>query len=209
VGFCLTQKGNIMNIAIVDSKSFSFAGIRQSKKDASELVRQAERNKQREELKQLEIETGIIRNRNIPDNTLNFTALKTELALGIKNAKKESRTLAWELKREDPTTHYSVDRSPDIYIIFFDRNGRNEYFTSYIEIDPNNITAKDIEKIKNDFVSYLKNNPQNFVGEAGIDFDGRVDVNYKTKDGYEDYEIGNYIDPPTIWNTTTGWVYSK
>ena len=198
-----------MDIAIVDSKRFSFAGIRQAKQDASELARQKDREKKWEELKQLEIETGIIRNRNIPDNTLNFTALKTELALGIKNAKKESRTLAWELKREDPTTHYSVDRSPDIYIIFFDSNGRNEYFTSYIEIDPNNITAKDIEKIKNDFVSYLKNNPQNFVGEAGIDFDGRVDVNYKTKDGYEHYEIGNYIDPPTIWNTTTGWVYNK
>ena len=198
-----------MNIAIVDSKSFSFTRIRQAKQDASELARKKDREKKWEELKQLEIETGIIRNRNIPDNTLNFTALKTELALGIKNAKKESRTLAWELKREDPTTHYSVDRSPDIYIIFFDSNGRNEYFTSYIEIDPNNITAKDIEKIKNEFVSYLKDNPQNFVGEAGIDFDGRVDVNYKTKDGYEDYEIGTYIDPPTIWNTTTGWVYNK
>ena len=198
-----------MNIAIVDSKSFSFARIRQAKQDASELARQKDREKKWEELKQLEIETGIIRNRNIPDNTLNFTALKTELALGIKNAKKESRTLAWELKREDPTTHYSVARSFDTCIVFFDSNGRNEYFTSSIEIDPNNITAKYIEKIKNEFVSYLKDNPQNFVGESGMDFDGRIDVNYKTKGGYEDYEIGNYIDPPTIWNTTTGWVYNK
>ena len=198
-----------MDIAIVDSKRFSFAGIRQAKKNASELARQIDREKKGEELKQLEIETGIIRNRNIPDNTLNFTALKTQLALGIKNAKKESRTLAWELKREDPTTHYSVARSFDTCIVFFDSNGRNEYFTSSIEIDPNNITAKYIEKIKNEFVSYLKDNPRKYIGEAGFDFDGRIDVNYKTKGGYEDYEIGNYIDPPTIWNTTTGWVYNK
>ena len=109
-----------MDIAIVDSKRFSFAGIRQAKKNASELARQIDREKKWEELKQLEIETGIIRNRNIPDNTLNFTELKNQLLLGIKTAKKESRTLACELKREDPTTHYSVARSFDTYIIFFD-----------------------------------------------------------------------------------------
>ena len=198
-----------MNIAIVDSKSFSFAGIRQAKQDASELARKKDREKKWEELKQLEIETGIIRNRNIPDNILNFKELKNQLLLGIKTAKKESRALAWELKRKDPTTHYSVARSFDTYIIFFDSNGRNEYYEYYIEIDPNNITAKELEKIKNDFVSYLKDNPRKYIGEAGIAFDGRIDVNYKTKDGYEDYEIGNYIDPPPIWSTSKGWCYNK
>ena len=190
----------------INSKGFNFEGLRLAKKYASNTLKAQESNRAYAELKQNGLNEGIKRNENIPNNKLNLKALKSALLLSIKEAKKEAKQIAMDLKNSDPETHFSVSRSYDTQITFFDGDGRNEFFENYIEIDPNNISAIELEKIKSDFIAYLNKFPRYYTGISGFCFDGRIDVNYKTIDGYEDYEIGAYMNnAPFIWDTKNGW----
>jgi hypothetical protein len=190
----------------INSKGFNFEGFRLAKKYASSILKAKESDREYKEYMQNIIDDSIKRNKTIPDDKLNFKGLKNALLLAIKETKKEAKQIAFDLKRDDPKTRFSVSRNYETHITFFDKDGRNEFFKYYIEIDPNNILATELEKIKSDFITYLNNNPLNYMGISGFCFDGRIDVNYKTKDGYEDYEIGAYMDnAPTIWDTKNGW----
>ena len=190
----------------INPKGINFEGLRLAKKYASNTLKAQESDRAYEESKQNEINEGIKRIKKIPDNKLNLKALKNALLLSIKETKKEAKKIAFRLQQSDANTRFLVSRSYDTQIIFFDGDGKNEEFEHYIEVDPNNISAMELEKIKSDFITYLNKNPRSYTGISGFAFDGRIDVNYKTQDGYEDYEIGAYMDnAPDIWDTKNGW----
>ena len=207
-GLC-PQKGNLkMTNSNVTSKGFSFAGVRDAKKERTAKIESARRDQEWENHKAKELAEAKIRNSQIRKdgygNELNFSACIKELSTDIRHTKNIMRETAKDYQKDDNETIYNVKRDYDIAIIWFDENGRNgegSYFTSASQI-----TRQDIINEKNDIVDEALRNPTQFKGAFGISFDGRIDISTRDKkDGYVDYEIGEYFGS-NIWDSEKGWL---
>tara|TARA_R110002096_G_C14439060_1_gene710567 strand:- start:115 stop:714 length:600 start_codon:yes stop_codon:yes gene_type:complete len=191
----------------VTSNGFSFAGIREAKKERTQKIESARRDQEYENYKAKELAKAQIRNSKIPTTQhFNFTDCIVELRGDINRTKKMVRETAWQYGKEDRDTIYNVQRDYDLQITFFDDNGRNESYNDYIDIVLSEITKKDLIDIKEKLVESAIKNPTDFKGIFGFCFDGRIDISTRDKkNAFVDYEIGEYIDCGYIWDSEKGW----
>ncbi len=193
----------------VSSNGFSFAGVRDAKKERTEKIESARRDQEYENYKAKELAEAQIRNSKIAKgNEFNFSACIKELRDDINQTKasmrEEVRESTRNARQNRDSTIYAVKRDYDLSIIWFDQNGRVDdggwYFKSVSKI-----TKQDIIKEKENIVKAALRRPTDFKGKFGFAFDGRIDISTRDpKDGYSDYEIGEYFGG-NIWDSENGW----
>ena len=200
-----------MTNANVSSNGFSFAGVRDAKKERTEKIESARRDQAYENYKARELAEAQIRNSKIAKgNEFNYSACIKELRDDINKTKasmrEEVRESTRNARQNRDSTIYAVKRDYDLSIIWFDQNGRVDdggwYFKSVSKI-----TKQDIIKEKENIVKAALRRPTDFKGKFGFAFDGRIDISTRDpKDGYSDYEIGEYFGG-NIWNSEKGWCH--
>ncbi len=202
-----------MTNSIITSNGFTFAGVRAEKQEKTQAIKQVRKDKEYEIYKAGELNKAFIRNSEIPTgaycNQFSFSACIKELRRDIKRTRTSVRETVVELQREDDTQVYNVERNYDLQITFLDDDGRNESYETYEEIILNELTKQDLIDIKEKLVAHAHRNPTDFKGTFGFGFDGRIDISSRDKkEGYTDYEIGEYIDASLIWDSSKGWRHS-
>ena len=193
----------------VSSTGFSFAGVRDAKKERTEKIESARRDQERENRKAKELAEATLRNDKIAKgNGFNFSACIKELRAEIKHTRASMREEVRESTRNARQNHdstiYAVKRDYDLSIIWFDENGSvdNGYCPTLNEITKQNIVDE-----KENIVKEALRNPTKFKGTFGFAFDGRIDISTRDpKDGWTDYEIGDYFGG-NIWDSAKGWYH--